>query len=84
MNDETWDRLEAALEQVDPDGLREAVTDAIAEGVRDELASLGGHLLASVPGQTRVLSAASLPHPLASLGGYLTEHYGDGDATAEV
>lgn len=93
MNEDTRAELEGALatmidRAVGGTEVVEVIERAIEQGVREELASLGGHMLASVPGQTVQLAAAQLPHPLASLGGYLTQHYGNGDAadepTAEV
>lgn len=55
-----------------------AVIRAIAREIaREELASLGGHLLATYGDRARDGSDIVL----ATLGGYLLEHYGNGNQT---
>jgi hypothetical protein len=48
--------------------------DAIRTAVREELASLGGHLLARYGGAP--INDDGTPNPLGTLGGYLVENYG--------
>lgn len=65
--------------------------DAVRQLVRDELASLGGHLLttygtqAAWPGDAPIVSTGNATSnaeaaALARLGGYLLQHYGPEDA----
>lgn len=73
-----------------PDEYTEAIKAAITHCVRDELASLGGHLLATYGQKVVPVEDSGVSTPptkgyilagraeLAALGGYLLEQYGDG------
>jgi hypothetical protein len=83
MSDHETD-LATAMDTKSATGL-EAVLRSI---IREELASLGGHLLATYHADAAgeqmydTLGRPIEPPTLATLGGYLLEHYGDGTDTA--
>jgi hypothetical protein len=54
---------------------------AVRAAVREELASLGGHLLTTYGGAP--IGDDGTPNPLGTLGGFLTSTYGDGNRDQE-
>jgi hypothetical protein len=65
-------RLDVALAEGDDEALERTIRDIF----RDELASLGGHLTAAYGAGAPLPASPEIANPIASLGGYMLEHYG--------